>query len=595
MTFDGECLELNDQYSIGDAAREGPQTILGAALASAQSGAPVIPCLEILDTATGRWRRPALAGWERGTRDLSKIHEWFSSPEAASYLLGLRFADKGWVVLDIPAGVPVPQELPPTRTVRTPSGGRQLYYIAPAGVGAEPDCDIYDTVANITVPATHVIIPPSPGYVFENDCEPVPLPLAAARRLYSDADTEDPAETPTKARTRFGGLNASQGSVLPEIDYWDAERLLPRIPGEGCVGYMIGDTGSHKTGTAIMLALNAIEEKGARVLYIAAEGGRGVQTKRVPKAWRARGKELAMLDPNWRVETADFDLTSAQDRRDLTLAHASFAPDLIFIDVMTLVAGGANINETKDATALRAAAADLARLFGGATVVLIHHPNKQGMKADSAGIGSGSGSATLYQLAYFQLDVRYEEKRGVVRVYVWKMKDEERGRWLFFKNASHAPRSPLADRVPVIRRMTADEAREYDGKADGPPPDVAAENSTSEQVIASLAEDVARHLKGLDRPMLLRDFARLMMERDPMHLKQAEARLSPRDAGTLTPDQVRERCLNALIKRLTRAIGSDAVPGELYPFVQKGAGGKLPKKDRRFQALARQPASARQS
>jgi hypothetical protein len=285
------------------------------------------------------------------------------------------------------------------------------------------------------------------------------------------------------------------------------------------------------------------------------------------------------------VETADFDLTSAQDRRELAAPYASFAPDLVFIDVMTLVAGDANINETKDATALRAAAADLARLFGGATVVLIHHPNKQGMKADSAGIGSGSGSATLYQLAYFQLDVRYEEKRGVVRLYVWKMKDEERGRWLFFKNTSHAPRSPLADRVPVIRRLTAEEAREYDGKADGPPPDVAAENSTSEQVIASLAEDVGRHLKGLDHPMLLRDFARRMMERDPLHLKQAQERLSTRDAETLTPDQVRERCLVALIKRLTRAIGSDAVPGELYPFIEKGAGGKLPKTDRRFRAL----------
>jgi AAA domain len=316
------------------------------------------------------------------------------------------------------------------------------------------------------------------------------------------------------------------------------------------------------------------------------------ETKRVPKAWRARGQELAKLDPYWRVETADFDLTSVQDRRELAAAYALFAPDLVFVDVMTLVAGGANINETKDATELRAAAADLARRFGGATVVLIHHPNKQGMKADSAGIGSGSGSATLYQLAYFQLDVRYE-KRGVVRVYVWKMKDEERGRWLFFKNVSHAPRSPLADRVPVIRRMNPEEAREYDGKADGPPPDIAAENSTSEQVIASLAEDVARHLKGLEAPMLLRDFARRMMERDPLHLKQAQERLSPRDAETLTPDQVRERCLGALIKRLTRAIGSDAVPGELYPFIERGAGGKLPKKDRRFRALARQPAPAR--
>ena len=219
MAFDGECLELNDQYSIEDAAREGAQTILDAALASVQSGAPVIPCLATLDTATGRLRRPALGGWECGTRDPSKIHELFSSPEAASYLLGLPFADQGWVVLDVPAGVPVPQELPPTRTVRTPSGGRQLYYIAPAGAGAEPDCDIYDTDANITVPATHVIIPPSPGYVFENDCEPVPLPLEAARRLYADAGAEDMAAARPKARTRFGGLSPSQGALLPPLSY----------------------------------------------------------------------------------------------------------------------------------------------------------------------------------------------------------------------------------------------------------------------------------------------------------------------------------------------------------------------------------------
>jgi len=68
-----------------------------------------------------------------------------------------------------------------------------------------------------------VIIPPSPGYVFENDCEPVPLPLEAARRLYADADTEDVAETPTKAHTRFGGRNATQGASRSPISYWDRE------------------------------------------------------------------------------------------------------------------------------------------------------------------------------------------------------------------------------------------------------------------------------------------------------------------------------------------------------------------------------------
>jgi hypothetical protein len=37
--------------------------------------------------------------------------------------------------------------------------------------------------------------------------------------------------------------------------------------------------------------------------------------------------------------------------------------------------------------------------------------------------------------------------------------------------------------------------------------------------------------------MLLRDFARRMMEQDSLHLKQAQERLSTRDAETLTPDQ----------------------------------------------------------
>ena len=84
--------------------------------------------------------------------------------------------------------------------------------------------------------------------------------------------------------------------------------------------------------------------------------------------------------------------------------------------------------------------------------------------------------------------------------------------------------------------------------------------------------------------MLLRDFAKLMMERDEHYLKQTEARLE-RDLQTLTQDEIRERCLSALSKRLQRGIGDDRNPGELYPFIGKVAGGKLPPKDRRFQPL----------
>ena len=119
---------------------------------------------------------------------------------------------------------------------------------------------------------------------------------------------------------------------------------MPRIPGEGCVGYLIGESGTHKTGTAILLALDAIETEGARVLYIAAEGALGVEKVRVPAARKARGMSLEILDAHWRVESETFNLLSETDRADLIAAYREFAPDMVIVDVMTLVAPGADIN-----------------------------------------------------------------------------------------------------------------------------------------------------------------------------------------------------------------------------------------------------------
>jgi hypothetical protein len=89
----------------------------------------------------------------------------------------------------------------------------------------------------------------------------------------------------------------------------------------------------------------------------------------------------------------------------------------------------------------------------------------------------------------------------------------------------------------------------------------------------------------LKSPTLVRDFAKLMMERDEHYLKQTEARLRERDLQTLTADEIHERCLATLSKRLQRGIGDDRHPGELYPFIGKVAGVKLPPKDRRFLPL----------
>src|SRR6516162_8276376 len=86
-----------------------------------------------------------------------------------------------------------------------------------------------------------------------------------------------------------------------------------------------------------MLGLDAIERHGAQVLFIAAEDANGVAKTRLPAACKARGKELKQIDPYWRTETETFDLLSDTDRADLIEAYREFAPNLIFIDVLTRV------------------------------------------------------------------------------------------------------------------------------------------------------------------------------------------------------------------------------------------------------------------
>jgi AAA domain len=319
VTFDGECLELNDQYSIGDAAREGPQTILGAALASAQSGALVVPCL--------------------------------------------------------------------------------------------------------------------------------PIP---------------------KARTRFGGLSPSQGALLPRLSYWDDAKPLPRSNMGGCVGFLVGQYGSHKTGTAIMLALDAIQRHGARVLFIAAEDANGVAKTRLPAACKARGTKLADIDAHWRTETETFDLLSETDRNEIIQAYREFAPDLIFIDVLTRVVV-ADINAPETGMRVMQAVYALAAPFG-ATVVIAHHP---GLNSS----GRPLGSSLFTSLADFCLSASHKD--GVVSTKVEKMKNGPDNFTARYKTqlVTLVDPSGLLIEAPAVRAMTAADLEEHKAKR-VPLADVAAENAT---------------------------------------------------------------------------------------------------------------------
>lgn len=128
---------------------------LKAALAYAERGQRVFPCGANKAPHTRR-------GFHDGTTDRSRVHAFWSRWPAAR--IGLPTGSKFWV-LDIDrmqALEELPDELPRTWTVRTPRGGRHLYFAAVEGVTNSPG----NLPAGIDVRGTggYVIAPPSPGY-----------------------------------------------------------------------------------------------------------------------------------------------------------------------------------------------------------------------------------------------------------------------------------------------------------------------------------------------------------------------------------------------------------------------------------------------
>jgi hypothetical protein len=114
-------------------------------------------------------------------------------------------------------------------------------------------------------------------------------------------------------------------------------------------------------------------------------------------------------------------------------------------------------------------------------------------------------------------------------------KDCQPDRWVFFRNDSFDTKNPLDDGVPMIRRMTEEELKEFKGRKE-PRPNVEKENATDAEAVAQLSSDVRRFLHMIDRPTLIRDFANLMIRSDgavwrlhrllplPRHRRGREAR-----------------------------------------------------------------------
>ena len=63
---------------------------------------------------------------------------------------------------------------------------------------------------------------------------------------------------------RFRGLWPDEYEALPELDFWDENKTLPRFP-DGCVAIVYGEFGAHNTNIVLAMVLDAVLDEGARV------------------------------------------------------------------------------------------------------------------------------------------------------------------------------------------------------------------------------------------------------------------------------------------------------------------------------------------
>ena len=258
----------------------------------------------------------------------------------------------------------------------------------------------------------------------------------------------DEPEAPPKDKRRYQARKPSEDANKPPIKFFDDHRgtkcLMPRVPG-GVVVVVIGQENSHKSGVVLKECVDAMINKGARVLYIATEGAHGIQTARLPAIAKHRGMAIEEFDDKWRTIDEAIDILDANDLNDLieeyTVHSPELKPDIVVIDVLTLATGGADINHPTVGAGIVLACQKIARAFD-CLAIDITHPGKD--------VERGAiGSKQLENLSYGRWTV--SEKDGLIKVFVTKMKDA-RARFMTFMRVHK-----LANGVPVVVDVSAEE------------------------------------------------------------------------------------------------------------------------------------------
>jgi hypothetical protein len=230
----------HDHNSTTLSEAQAPSELLSAVLDYANGGLAVFPVRVWYDG--NKWRKMPITahGHKDATTDPGAIRAmWSAHPDAS---IGAVPASAQFVVIDVDVGaesnlatVNWLSALPPTRTIRTPSGGRHLWYFTFAEFSNSKPVPCVD----IRSANGWVVLPPSPGYTIEKDIPEALLPMEYNERLNkattgAKAPRPEPVDTPANVRRAADYLLhrapiAIEGRGGDQVTYTVAAELVRNI------------------------------------------------------------------------------------------------------------------------------------------------------------------------------------------------------------------------------------------------------------------------------------------------------------------------------------------------------------------------------
>jgi len=194
---------------------------------------------------------------------------------------------------------------------------------------------------------------------------------------------------------RFPLLRLHEGEALPDTEFWDAEKTLPKAAktlDDVRVVVVYGPPGEFKTTACITDALDA-NAHGAKVVFAEGEGTHDFSKNRMPVAVKARGLTTRDFENTWRTCPTVPLLTDSDDVGAFIETLRPFGPDIVYLD--TLAAASGDTDENSGAFGqLLLATGPIGRIAFElrCTVVAIHHSGKDVSKG-SRGHSSLKGNA----------------------------------------------------------------------------------------------------------------------------------------------------------------------------------------------------------